>query len=351
MGNILTFSPWIRTTVLPIFLAIIFLETFQNFTDFQKKQLIKYTTAMILVSVLLNIRGLILHPTAARLIVGGRADPDQLVYYARQGISGYGFHSGIPPLIPVFYYMALNVSMLRDKWLLFIATALVTFVILLSATAASLLIASLALVLSIIGLSVYRKSLIVMIVIFSFLITVFWGPTVVLSAGINGLISVSPTEGLANRLRDVDVALREGTDVTAETSTNLTSFEGRYQRVFWNLESFASSPLGGTTEVPGAAGHLYWLYFLAHYGLIGFVPYAMLLYQLFKENYYNYNRVGKYFYSLAMAAFIIMGSIKNLTSWLMFFVPFALVPIYMSSVYQKSPRDGMHSESKHKNDI
>jgi hypothetical protein len=277
-----------------------------------------------------------LYPSASRQLIGGRGDAPILAFYAKIGISGYGFHAGLPPLIPVFYYLSLKNSAKIRKYTLFSIMALVYIACFLSATTANILIATLALLLSVVGMSVYRKQFVMVLAMVAMLFFLFIGSSMVISSGLNVLIKLAPTEGVAMRLRDVDLALHEGIDVTGETTSNLTTLEGRFQRVFWNLDSWSRSPLWGTSDVPGAGAHLYWLFFLANFGIIGSVPYLFVLIHQFRKSYASLDVAAKYYYAVAMGTFFVMGLTKNVTSEFMFFVPFALVPIYFKSVNDAS---------------
>lgn len=331
-GSIFAISSRISNTIVPLLLSYAFFENYKVLSPERKKNIVKYTTLFLVIGLLLNIRGLLLHPEASRLIIGRAEASSLLDYYAKLGISGYGFHAGIPPLIPAFFFLALDTRSSIRKVSFFMVVALIYVATVLSATAANLLVATIALIISLFGLSVFRKHLIIILAVAVLLIVTTIGPSIFVSRGLNTLVVIAPTEGMARRIRDVDLAIQEGVDISGETSqTSLTTFEGRFQRVFWNLEAFSRSPLWGTSNVPPAAGHLYWLYFIAIHGLVAMVPYLILLTKMFQANYREFYSTERYYYSTAIISFVIMGMSKNITSELMFFIPFALVPILINS--------------------
>jgi len=165
-----------------------------------------------------------------------------------------------------------------------------------------------------------------------FLAVIIFSPEQMGSALVKGLISISPSEEVDLRLADIDKVISGEFEVT-ETSERLTSVEARFQRVFWNLGVFSKHPIiGSSRENEKGAFHLFWLYMLATIGLLGTLPLIVALYLVVSD---TYRRVGpdfRYYYMMSFILFFLMGAVKNIAGWFMYFVPLFLVPgIYWAS--------------------
>jgi hypothetical protein len=98
------------------------------------------------------------------------------------------------------------------------------------------------------------------------------GPVGLVRSAIPVLIEVSPSDDVALRLGDIDYALAGNFEVSY-TSENLTTIEARAQRLFWNIKTFFSNPIIGSSSTNEyGAFHLFWLYLFASLGLLGALP-------------------------------------------------------------------------------
>lgn len=153
-------------------------------------------------------------------------------------------------------------------------------------------------------------------------------PITLIRKAIPVIIQISPSDDVAIRLKDIDLAL-SGDFYVDEDSKDLSSAEARVQRVIWNLNTFAKNPLyGSSVSNERGAFHLYWLYHLATLGLIGFVPFALYILWHVKYNIYSLSSKAKPYYIASFGLFIIMGLMKNITGWFMYLVPYFIAPCF-----------------------
>jgi len=326
---------WPAAHVRPILVGTILFEIYVVGFDKYSTRVLALALFFVFVSLVLNVIGLYRYPMAVREIVGGSAGADVAQSYAKMGIEGYGFFSGLPPLIPALVYAAKKCAGLKRIAILIMITVSIIAIIL-STVTTPLILAFFGLIGALTIGSMMNKfqALGILIVIAVVLISV--GPNRLLRSAIPVLITISPSEEVALRLRDVDYALSGAFDVDS-TSENVTSFEARFQRVYWNLETFSKNPLFGASALNESASfHLYWLYLFASFGLVGTIPFIYYIVKTARFMLDNLDKEAGAYYLLSLAVFIMMGMTKNITGWFMYLVPFFIVPGLIKWQYQES---------------
>jgi hypothetical protein len=320
-------STWLSSQVQPLFLALVLYELFVNEENSsQLNKLMLYAAIFIGISCILNIRGLIRYPLAVRAIVGGGEGAELSEFYSMQGISNYGFFSGLPSLVPAFFYCAWFSHNVFKKWFFVILIVLVMWAIVLSSITTPLLIAMIALFLAFFGISMRRRSYAVFVMIFLIILSVVLPPQKMFNSALDVLIKVSPVEATKIRLRDIQIANNEGIEVSAEGTTE-TTVEQRLQRVFFNLETISKYPIFGSSKNNAAgAQHMFWLYFIATMGIVGFMPFLVLFFSHIRRNLRYFDPNIRYYYLLSVYSFIAMGLLKGANGWFMYTVVFFLMP-------------------------
>ncbi len=327
---------WPMAHVRPLLFAVILYQLYVEEFDRHSVRVLIFSVLFVVVTLGLNVYGLYRHPIAVREIVGGSAGSEITQAYARLGIEGYGFFSGLPPLIPAVVYAIRKSSRFTVKLVGYLFIILSALAIILSTVTTPLILMMLGLIGALMIGSLMNRFQAMAIAIFVLLIIVSFGPNRILRSAIPVLISISPSNDVALRLRDVDYALAGNFEVS-ETSTELTTFETRFQRVFWNLEAFSRNPiLGASSQNHSAAYHLYWFYLLASLGLVGAFPYFYYIYKNVVSTSKRIDKEAGAYYMLSIALFIMMGLAKNVTGWFMYLVPFFIVPGLITWQYQES---------------
>jgi hypothetical protein len=242
------------------------------------------------------------------------------------GIDGYGFFSGLPPFIPTLVYMVRKSRNRLVKLVSYVSLVLIFIAIILCTITTPLILAIMGLVLALMIGSAYNRFQAIAVVIIVLALVITMGPTRILRSAIPILISVSPSDDVALRLRDIDYALAGNFEVS-ESSSDLTSFEARFQRVYWNLDTFFKNPiLGSSASNERGAFHLFWLYTLATIGLVGFVPLIIFVYSSIRRVTKMLDKETAAYYLLSFLLFVSMGIFKNSTGWFMYLGPFFLIP-------------------------
>lgn len=328
MGHLVASSSvWLSAQVRPFLLSLIMYRVFDLTSDHDtKKRFMLFVTAIIGLSCLINIVGLIRYPLAVRYIVGGGEGAEGRDFYSSIGISNYGFFSSLPMIIPVCFYALRRSCSSTQKWLFGLTIVLIIWALFLSTITTPILIAVSSLFLSLFGITMKRRIYAIMVVVILTFVSFIIPPQQVFNYAIEGLINIAPSSDVRRRLNDVKIASEEGVEVTSTGRTE-TTVEHRLQRVFWNLETFSKHPvIGSSANNSPEAFHLFWLYFLASMGLVGIFPFFAAALVHVRSNRNRFNKEFWYYYLLSILGFAVSGMLKNVTGWFMYLVPFFIVP-------------------------
>ena len=320
-------TEWFKAQVIPFLLANALYVLYSN--DIPRRtygRVTLFVIGLIFVSLVFNINGLSRYPGAVRYITGGGISDYVYSVYRKAGIEGYGFFSGMPPLIPPLVYLYKRSQSRSIRIFALIVIAVLFVAVVLSSITTPLILASIALILSVIGSSIFRKGYSIIIMVILFLAVLIFSPEQMGSTLVRGLIVISPSEEVDLRLADIDKVISGEFEVT-ETSEKVTSVEARFQRVYWNLSIFSKHfIIGSSRDNEKGAFHLFWLYMLASIGLLGAVPFFIAFYMIIADTFKSVGSEFRYYYTLSILLFILMGAVKNIVGWFMYFVPIFIVP-------------------------
>lgn len=335
------FSTRFRSEVFPMLLALVMCQSFTRYHYQNQSTRSHIISVLVLIGIacIINIVGLYRSPSAVRYIVGGRGSDEELARYLNTGILGYGFFSGLPPLIPSLVFLIRHSTRRINKIMASLLIVLIFAAIIFSTITTPIIIASLALLFSLalqktkhyLQLTAISAIIVVLLVVFT--------PQKLVVYGLDALIYITPSKEAVLRLQDVQKATEGGFEVTA-TSTEMTSFEARFQRYIWNLEAFMRNPLFGSPRgLDDDAFHLYWAYLLANFGIIGAAPLLMMFYFHFSQNMKVIAPDYKRYYTLSVLSFIAMGMTKVIGGWFMYLIPLTLVPIIGTISWEEGGKD------------
>ncbi|MDY0151907.1 MAG: hypothetical protein RBS43_06495 [Candidatus Cloacimonas sp.] len=281
----------------------------------------------IMISCVLNVFGLVRNPFAARAIVGGSEGLGMASAYQRMGISGYGFFSGIPPLIPVLVYSYRKAQNVAQKLQFGVLIGLLMASVFFGSLTAPLLLAIIGLILAILGVKRLKRGYSIVAISMLVLVLLFFNPQQLISSALNRLADFAPTRDVEIRVRDVAGAVSGDFEATS-TSTEGNSAESRFQRVFWNLEGFSKNPLFGISraEMPYGSFHLFWLFRLATTGIIGTLPLLGIFFSMTLTNRRKFSASFNYYYLISMFLFFSMGLVKVIGGWFVYGVIYFIVP-------------------------
>ena len=320
-GRIFGVTIWMDRITIPLLIVILLYDLFIAKNDPHSLKLIVITSlVMIFISCIINIRGLLLNPYAARMVGG-----DTALEIARTGISGYGFHSGLPPLIPPLVLWAKKTDNKLQKSFLYGFATIVMITVFLGAFTAPLLLAIAGFALSMVGQNIFHKGYSIIVVLVIVLLLIVVPPNVLISKALLGLANIAPTEEVRVRVTDIETAISSGVEIDAETRVETTA-EGRIKRYYYNYEVFMRNPLFGNRESISGDGHLFWAYQLALFGIVGFSALIWVLVNIIKTLLAHLRGEYRFFYWLSLGLLIVMGLMKVILGDFMFFIPLFLSP-------------------------
>lgn len=247
-----------------------------------------------------------------------------LATYKKMGIATFGFFTGLAFAFPVI------IGTVKYKWkskqnkIIFIFGLTILFISYIKAqyTAAFLY----ALTGSIIALIGKKNKM--MLIFFIFLVI-----TVSVSysdfAFIDILSDVAGNMGssfLQERLNDFGVFLKSGADI----SISNTHAGEKLSRIPLLVQSAKTNPfLSGGLNF----GHNFWFDWLSLYGIIGLIPWIVIILQQIKLNLKIFNTEFKTYYLLSMFSFISFGFINALRGSHIYASVFVLIPGMFFSIF------------------
>lgn len=311
-------NQWFMEWHYPIFTAILIHNYYVYSRDHRSyARVILATLIIIAITAIVNIYTLIRYPEVARQLFG-----DESVFGGLEGpiysigLGTYAFTSSIPFIIPmlVAFYKVVRDAGLRIAIFLFIVVILIS--VFMSAITAPILMAALCLLFALAGQRRLGASIFVSTIL---LLVIAVVPTSVKSDFFYSISDVVTQKDLSRKMKDIGYVIETGID----TSNPLSTVEYRAERIPKNLAAFATNPIFGTGyEVEF---HIFWLNRLAQVGLLGTIPFILILYHHMKlclrrcDNYY------RFYILVSVLLFIVLGFMKN-TSGRMFYYPLLLIP-------------------------
>lgn len=255
--------------------------------------------------------------------------------YEKRGLGNYSIVSSLPFLIPpLVYYINIKNNVFKRKQYLWI---LILFIIIFYSFKAVLfapfLIGIIALILSFMGRIRVVGNLRFFIIIPILLLFI---PRLWIGSIFYNLSDKTTNIEYKQKLNDLGLAVIEGIEISSEVESSTNVIESRASRIPLTLGAFAKSPLIGNGEVVNS--HVYWFNFLGQFGLIGFIPLFLVLYNYIKRMLFKFHTDAKFFCILIILSFIILGSIKALSDFpifvlALFFGPAMIYYAFMLNEY------------------
>lgn len=297
----------------------------------------KYAFIFIIITLLGTNIALIFDPDIVRdSAIGFGEDLSQKTLANLTGVAYYGYAQAMVLLIPILVYHILKRKrMVFSRNILIVILILLLITIIRSNVFANLLVAAFITLLSFLGShNRYRTygiiTLFVIVYVFvpsSFYSNIFFTLGSYFEQG---------TE-LNYKLGDFALFIKNP-EITATTGAG-----GRAERYPMLFDALLANPLWGHASYESsinisAGGHLYWMNKLAQWGIPGFMFFIFVLYRIYKSIITVLrNDEIKFYYFLSVAAFIMLGLMKNMDGrepWLMIIVVIPglfLLPYYQAS--------------------
>jgi hypothetical protein len=309
---------WIRSEIQTLFFSVLILQYFISSKDFKGLFLIlKITLLFVLITLITTLMGLSIYPYASREMAGGlavRGEFELQELYLKIGIAQYGFLYGLSFVIPaLIFFLKSNVIKRKTKILLFIFTVLSIYTIQKSQHTTAMLFALIGAFFAIWTPAKIKTVLLRMLILLPFLILIQKDSIADMFLFLSNNIEL---ETLQIRLYDMSITARAGLGWG-------THVDHRYNRIPILLANFLSSPLTGSGET---LGHNWWLDRLSMFGLLGTIPWVLVIWHQAKLNMRLLTESNQVAYLLSMLLFIIMGFMKNMMQSQMVFFVFFIIP-------------------------
>jgi len=311
---------WLRAILLPITFSILMLYYFIDNKDIKGLSMVsKFAIICIIITCITSLIGLQKYPNATRFLIGPESQ-QEAEYYSKLGIGGYGFFSGLSYTLPALIYITkYYVNKFLNRFFMFLVILLICISIFQAAIAVPILISFLAIILSLSGSKNITQTRILFILIVSLYIII---PNRTIANVFYQISRYSSNTSTQVRMYDVGLAFETGVNLQNPE----TGVESRLSRAPIALEAFVESPFIGNRGVDPATGHLFWLYSLALFGLIGFIPLIYVIYYEIKTIYKIIRPSYKFYYILCSLLYILLGVMKNLEANQIIFYMFFLIP-------------------------
>ncbi len=312
-------NDWYKNMLIENFyamLVIIILHLYlrrNNYIDLWVK-LAKIGLLFIIITGVMTIVATTINPMVVRASYS--TGEDTLVGFEamqRLGFGSYGYMTALITLFPcLVYFYKKKEKLWLSKRSIIVLILLFFFVLLRSQIFANILSASLILLFSFLGSKRFKKTFI-LILLSGFILII-----IPHSIWVNLLLEFSnffnPESDISFKLIDMASFIQ---NPELDGSTSAGSRAGRYPEL---IEVFLARPIFGDASYKSTyasemenGGHLYWMSYLALWGLLGFMGYLTILRNIFRSVLGLFDNEFKFYYYLSLLSVFIMGLIKNLT--------------------------------------
>jgi hypothetical protein len=317
-----------------IAVALSVITYFRESRDYEGlARVVRVALICIVITALMSVFVSYINPMFARDIIGVEnasiTDKEEILSFKQFGGGGYGFYSGIICLLPIliYYYKNPSESIWSRKVILFFIV-LFCYCLLRVQIFANLLIAVLIMVLSLVGTKKLKKSLFFMVVVSLILYLL---PSEFYIDLLTNLSSLFPRDSHVRfKLEDMALFIRNGAEPGVDTEAAI-----RVERFPLLWESFSDEPFTGGKYYNH---HLYWMNKLATFGLLGFLPFVILLLVVFTSEVRRYPPAFRLYLLLAIFSMIFLGVIKALFGRDLWYIFFIIAPgLYYTKLLKEEP--------------
>lgn len=286
----------------------------------------RFAIILSFITVLLSIRVLVNDGDALRVCAMANSTGDRNILYGlwRQGMASYDM-AAMMLFMPVVLVYKLKCGISGDKkWLLWLGIALIMIFMYLGQVTTTLLLCLMVTIQSFLN---YRNRIIKYISVGLVVIVLLTQ----ISEILNFAVSATGDSALNERLISLS-------SVAAGESLNDNSDAGiRQELLNITLHSFISNPFLGSIAAK-TGGHNYFLDLLAKYGIIGCLPFFLLIRTQYSVISSYLSDDSKRYYLIILVGFIILGIFKNLSGteyWNYLFIYYPAILVWIDSKNKK----------------
>jgi len=324
-SNIATYNVrWLYYNELsPLFVAILFYVLWIRDNALKElKYIIRVTLIFVFITSITSIIGLNKFPDAARLMAGRLGvlgDYETLDMFNSLGIGGYDFFYGMAFAFPVIMFLLRkHWSNARIRYAILVFIAIVFYAIIKSQHTTAILYSVINIVFGAIGFKRLRTTFIAWFILVS---VVLFVPNQFYADTLKSIAESLKGETLSDRIYDLGVLIELAEEETLEESD--THFGRRAERIPFLIDQFSQSPIIGGGE---STGHVFWLDRLSLFGLIGLIPWVVILVVFFRKSTSIIKSEMLMYFLLSLFSFITVGFMKNSGGKLVYYFNFFIVP-------------------------
>jgi hypothetical protein len=282
-------------------------------------KVVNWTLIFILITAVMTIITSYIDPMFARNLTGiegitNESEKQTILSLKRYGSGSYSFASSILCLLPVIIYYYQNNFRTWAKIIILIYIIIMFYTLLRMQFFANILISSLFFMIAILG----SKNLYKSIIIIGFVsILLFFIPIETYSS------LLAKIGGWFNKDSELYYKFNDMAAFLVNHDLKVTGTGARVARYPLLWKSFIISPFFGGEN---SNAHLYWINKLALYGLIGTLPFIILIYTQIVKNVKRFNKEFAFYYILSVLSMITLGFMKAIAGREMWYVFFIIIP-------------------------
>ena len=262
-----------------------------------------------------------INPMYVRDIVGSAVSgitQTEITWFKRYGAGAYGFATLLVIILPGIIYLR-KIDYLKIKTTFFLII-LIVFTLIRMQIMANILTASLLIIISFFGVKKLKRS--IPIVLFILIIALIIPPYIY--SNFFGYLSqyFDSNSNVYFKLNDLGLFFDTiGSSINTATSSRFDRYPLLLQALNENIFFGAFSV---TSSHYWASGfHLYWMYKLGSFGIIGLMLYISIHYKYVKINLKIFDETYMFYFLVSVVGFVLLGLMKNIAgrnAWVGYFV-------------------------------
>ena len=332
----------LTTEFYEIILAISVITYFRIEQDFFRlAKLVKWSMIFIFITAVMSIVTSLIDLLYARNLlqvssIKFQSKVESILSYKKYGGGNYGFTGALLCVFPMLiYYFKNNWKFTFDKKYIVIFGIVIFLALLRMQIFASILIALFIIIFSAMG---SKNTKIIYLILSLTIIVLFVIPAQLYA---DTLITASTW---FPRDSEVYYKLNETAKFLILGDNEYTEIGIRAERYPLLIKSFIANPLLGNffSDRPidiSAGAHIYWMYKLGAYGILGAIPFFYIIYSFIKGSIKYFDKDFVFYFILSTFSIIVLGLMKALSGREMWYTFFIIVPgLYYLPLLKKSDK-------------
>jgi hypothetical protein len=321
-----------------IFAGLTLIKYYISTKDFIGLRIVIRSTILIItVTCITSLIGLFIYPTASREIGGIFQEEEKfelITFYQKIGIAGYSFYTILIFLIPILIGQFKLIKFTEIDKVILLTTIILLYLTIFKARIFANILN--ALIVGIIALNVKKDLKSSINIAIAILVLLFLIPNDFYIFFLKGVHPYFAGTETGSKIIDIINTI----SINGDQGTGM---ENRAARIPELWGSFSIDPIfGGGIE----NAHLHWLNKLSLFGLVGVIPYFLILINQVKSNFKIFDTKFRFLYMIAIVSFIFQGSLKSLLgSGVLLCIYFIIPGLYFLNYTQPKKKYKDHDPS------